>query len=184
MGLSGAAITYLVDRMIGSGHITAKSDPGDRRKVILRYSESGLATARAFFAPLGTHSHDAMADLPRRRPGRGQSGVHRVDRVPCGDIKMSSKSLEATAVLVSLRDMSVGTVENGSERAMPTDSNGMTTRKRRHIDVCLDDRVAYSGVTTGLERYRLPYNALTQTSLAHVDLSTELPRRALARRRY
>ena len=56
---------------------------------------------------------------------------------------------------------------------MATDSSGMTTRKRRHIDVCLDDRVAYSGVTTGLERYRLPYNALTQTSLAHVDLSTE-----------
>ncbi|WIM90102.1 type 2 isopentenyl-diphosphate Delta-isomerase [Candidatus Mycobacterium wuenschmannii] len=48
----------------------------------------------------------------------------------------------------------------------------MTTRKRRHIDVCLDDRVDYSGVTTGLERYRLPYNALTQTSLDHVDLST------------
>src|SRR5271165_2536345 len=57
--------------------------------------------------------------------------------------------------------------------AVATDSSGMTTRKRRHIDVCLDDRVAYSGVTTGLERYRLPYNALTQTSLAHVDLSTE-----------
>ncbi len=55
---------------------------------------------------------------------------------------------------------------------MPTDSNGMTTRKRRHIDVCLDDRVNFSGVTTGLERYRLPYNALTQTSLAHVDLAT------------
>ncbi|MGO9036052.1 MarR family winged helix-turn-helix transcriptional regulator [Mycobacterium sp.] len=64
MGLSGAAITYLVDRMIASGHITRESDPDDRRKVILRYSESGLATARAFFAPLGTHTHDAMADLP------------------------------------------------------------------------------------------------------------------------
>src|SRR5271156_3593299 len=49
----------------------------------------------------------------------------------------------------------------------------MTTRKRRHIDVCLDDRVAYSGVTTGLEGYRLPYNALTQTSLRHIDLSTQ-----------
>src|SRR6201991_1500575 len=49
----------------------------------------------------------------------------------------------------------------------------MTTRKRRHIDVCLDDRVAYSGVTTGLERYRLPYNALTQTSLPSIDLSTQ-----------
>lgn len=55
---------------------------------------------------------------------------------------------------------------------MTTDPDGMTTRKRRHIDVCLDDRVAYSGVTTGLERYRLPYNALTHTSLRHVDLTT------------
>jgi len=54
-----------------------------------------------------------------------------------------------------------------------TDPGGMTTRKRRHIDVCLDDRVAYSGVTTGLERYRLAYNALTQTSLARIDMSTE-----------
>lgn len=56
---------------------------------------------------------------------------------------------------------------------MTTDPDGMTTRKRRHIDVCLDDRVAYSGVTTGLEGYRLPYNALTQTSLRHIDLSTQ-----------
>ena len=64
MGLSGAAITYLVDRMMVSGHITRQSDPADRRKVILRYSDSGLATARAFFAPLGTHSRDAMAELP------------------------------------------------------------------------------------------------------------------------
>ena len=64
MGLSGAAITYLVDRMMASGHITRQSHPADRRKVILRYSDSGLATARAFFAPLGSHSHDAMADLP------------------------------------------------------------------------------------------------------------------------
>jgi len=64
MGLSGAAITYLVDRMMASGHITRESDPADRRKVILRYSGSGLDTARAFFAPLGIHIHTAMADLP------------------------------------------------------------------------------------------------------------------------
>ena len=56
---------------------------------------------------------------------------------------------------------------------MAGDLHGITTRKRRHIDVCLDDRVEFSGVTTGLERYRLPYNALTQTSLAHIDLSAE-----------
>jgi isopentenyl-diphosphate delta-isomerase len=48
----------------------------------------------------------------------------------------------------------------------------METRKQRHIDVCLSDTVDYQTVTTGLERYRLPYNALTQTDLGSVDLST------------
>lgn len=46
-------------------------------------------------------------------------------------------------------------------------------RKRRHIDVCLSESVQYQTVTTGLERYRLPYNALTQTDLAGIDLGTE-----------
>jgi isopentenyl-diphosphate delta-isomerase len=53
-----------------------------------------------------------------------------------------------------------------------TDPDAMTTRKRRHIDVCLAEPVEYETVSTGLERYRLPYNALTQTSLKDIDLST------------
>ncbi|OBI83986.1 MarR family winged helix-turn-helix transcriptional regulator [Mycobacterium asiaticum] len=64
MGLSGAAITYLVDRLIESGHIRRDSHPEDRRKVILRHSEPGLATARSFFTPLGTHTRAALHDLP------------------------------------------------------------------------------------------------------------------------
>jgi DNA-binding MarR family transcriptional regulator len=64
MGLSGAAITYLVDRLIESGHIRRDSHPADRRKVILRHSEPGLATARSFFTPLGLHTHAALDDLP------------------------------------------------------------------------------------------------------------------------
>jgi isopentenyl-diphosphate delta-isomerase len=48
----------------------------------------------------------------------------------------------------------------------------MATRKLRHIDACLHGPVAYETVTTGFERYRLPYNALTQTSLNAVDMST------------
>jgi DNA-binding MarR family transcriptional regulator len=64
MGLSGAAITYLVDRLIESGHIRRDSHPADRRKVILRYSEPGLDTARSFFNPLGIHTHAALNDLP------------------------------------------------------------------------------------------------------------------------
>lgn len=64
MGLSGAAITYLVDRLIDSGHIRRDSHPADRRKVILRHAEPGMNTARLFFTPLGEHTHAAMAELP------------------------------------------------------------------------------------------------------------------------
>ena len=56
---------------------------------------------------------------------------------------------------------------------MTLDPGGMETRKRRHIDVCLSEAVDYQTVTTGLERYRLPYNALTQTNLGSVDLATD-----------
>jgi DNA-binding MarR family transcriptional regulator len=66
MGVSGAAITYLVERMIGSGHITREPDPADRRKVILRVADHGLAVARAFFEPLAEHVWAALADLPDR----------------------------------------------------------------------------------------------------------------------
>ena len=51
--------------------------------------------------------------------------------------------------------------------------DGISVRKRRHIDVCLSEAVQYQSVTTGFERYRLPYNALTQTSLAGIDLGTD-----------
>jgi isopentenyl-diphosphate delta-isomerase len=56
---------------------------------------------------------------------------------------------------------------------MTADRGEMTTRKPRHIDVCRDGDVGYQRVTTGLERYSLPYNALTQTNLDDIDLSTE-----------
>ncbi|PXX12275.1 isopentenyl-diphosphate delta-isomerase [Mycolicibacterium moriokaense] len=56
---------------------------------------------------------------------------------------------------------------------MTLDPGGMETRKRRHIDVCLSEAVDYQTVTTGLERYRLPYNALTQTNLGSVDLAND-----------
>jgi isopentenyl-diphosphate delta-isomerase len=56
---------------------------------------------------------------------------------------------------------------------MTADRDEMTNRKRRHIDVCRDSDVGYQSVTTGLERYRLPYNALTQTCLKGIDLSVE-----------
>jgi MarR family transcriptional regulator, organic hydroperoxide resistance regulator len=64
MGLSAAAITYLVERMIDSGHIRRESDPADRRKVILRHADHNPDMADAFFAPLAAHTRVAMAELP------------------------------------------------------------------------------------------------------------------------
>ena len=56
----------------------------------------------------------------------------------------------------------------------PGSSGGlMETRKRRHIDVCLSEAVDYQTMSTGFERYRLPYNALTQTDLGAIDLTAE-----------
>jgi len=63
MDVSPAAITYLVDRMIEAGHIRREPDPEDRRKWLLRYEESGMTLAHAFFRPLGVHLSKAMADL-------------------------------------------------------------------------------------------------------------------------
>jgi isopentenyl-diphosphate delta-isomerase len=53
-----------------------------------------------------------------------------------------------------------------------TGESGLSARKLRHIDACLTGPVNHVGITTGFERYRLPYNALTQTDLTTVDLST------------
>ncbi len=51
-------------------------------------------------------------------------------------------------------------------------SDGLAARKLHHIDACLTGPVEYVGVTAGFEWFDLPYNALTQTSLTAVDLST------------
>jgi DNA-binding MarR family transcriptional regulator len=64
MGVSGAAITYLVERMIASGHVRRDSDPADRRKVILRVADHGMDVALGFFTPLSEHTRRALADIP------------------------------------------------------------------------------------------------------------------------
>ncbi|BBX19012.1 MarR family transcriptional regulator [Mycolicibacterium duvalii] len=64
LGVSGAAVTYLVERMIGSGHLLRGTDPDDRRKVMLRVADHGRAVAREFFTPLERHTHAALSGLP------------------------------------------------------------------------------------------------------------------------
>jgi DNA-binding MarR family transcriptional regulator len=60
LGMTAAAVTYLVDRMVEAGHVRREPHPADRRKVFLRYTDGGLEVARAFFAPLGMRTHQAL----------------------------------------------------------------------------------------------------------------------------
>ncbi len=53
-----------------------------------------------------------------------------------------------------------------------TGESSLSARKLRHIDACLTGPVDHGRLTTGFERFELPYDALTQTSLNEVDLST------------
>jgi DNA-binding MarR family transcriptional regulator len=92
MGMSGAAITYLVERMISSGHVLRESDPADRRKVILRVAEPGLAVARGFFTPLGAQSHTALAPLS----DDDLVAAHRVFVALVSAMRMFRGELEAT----------------------------------------------------------------------------------------
>lgn len=47
------------------------------------------------------------------------------------------------------------------------------TRKRKHLEVCLQEPVEYTRLTTGFERYRLRYRALPELALEEVDLTTQ-----------
>ena len=60
LGMTAAAVTYLVDRMVDAGHIRREPHPADRRKIFLRYSDGGLEVARTFFSPLGMRNHQAL----------------------------------------------------------------------------------------------------------------------------
>ena len=84
MGMSGAAITYLVERMIASGHVRRESDPADSRKVILRVADDGMPVARGFFTPLAEHNRRALGGVARRRSRRRAPDFHRDHRRDAG----------------------------------------------------------------------------------------------------
>lgn len=62
--LSPAAITYVVERLVASGHVRRDNDPADRRRVLLRFDDPGRQVAGAFFGPLGLAHTEALAGTP------------------------------------------------------------------------------------------------------------------------
>lgn len=61
LSLTPAAVSYLVDRLVSSGHVTRDRDPVDRRRLVLGYSAHGHAVAAEFFGPLGARTREALA---------------------------------------------------------------------------------------------------------------------------
>lgn len=53
MNLSPGAVTYSVDRLEASGHVTRERDASDGRRVVLRFAPQGREVAAGFFGPLG-----------------------------------------------------------------------------------------------------------------------------------
>lgn len=63
LGLSSAAMTYLVERLVASGHLLRERDSADGRRVILRYADHGYEVAAGFFGPLGDRTATALEDV-------------------------------------------------------------------------------------------------------------------------
>jgi DNA-binding MarR family transcriptional regulator len=93
MGMSGAAITYLVERMIASDHLRRDSDPADRRKVILRVADHGMDVARGFFTPLAEHTRRALAGITDDE----LAAAHRTCTALAGAMRAFRSQLEDTA---------------------------------------------------------------------------------------
>ncbi len=59
-------------------------------------------------------------------------------------------------------------------------SNSHEQRKLDHLRICTEQDVGSPGATTGLERYRLPHNALPELDLSQVTLATVFLGKSLA----
>ena len=136
MGMSGAAITYLVERMIASGHFRRESDPSDRRKVILRVADDGIAVARGFFTPLAEHNRRAMAGLPdddlaaAHRTFTAIIDAMRAFRAELDAVVTSSISSSAATVAPSVRILR----RHGGRRARAFRGSAPSKRRRQRFD--------------------------------------------------
>jgi DNA-binding MarR family transcriptional regulator len=76
MQMSAGASTYVVDRLVSTGHVRRESDPNDRRKVVLRHTPEGDRTTGEFFAAIENRTRRALSDVP-------ESDLATAERVIC-----------------------------------------------------------------------------------------------------
>lgn len=64
MNISAGAATYVVDRLVCTGHVRREPDPLDRRKVVLRHTAEGDRTTGEFFRAIERRNRAALSDVP------------------------------------------------------------------------------------------------------------------------
>lgn len=63
LAVTPSAATYVVDRLVESGHVSREPSTQDRRRVDLHYSEHGFTVAESFFTALGQAYTKALASF-------------------------------------------------------------------------------------------------------------------------
>lgn len=63
MNMSGAAICYIVERLVRRGHVRRDVDPFDRRRVILRFVHGGRDVVDEFMSRLDHYAYRALGDM-------------------------------------------------------------------------------------------------------------------------
>jgi len=61
-----------------------------------------------------------------------------------------------------------------------TSGNRTVERKHSHVEICLHGDIAFSGKTTGFERFEFEHNAVPELSFADISLSTTFLGRTIA----
>lgn len=95
LNLSSGAVTYLVERLFQSGHVTRDTDPQDRRKVLLATTKKGVNAVDAFFDPLYVVLRDATKDLTPEEADRTVallSGISTAIYAHIDEVRQSKKS--------------------------------------------------------------------------------------------
>ncbi len=64
------------------------------------------------------------------------------------------------------------------QKTKPSEGEQTSSRKRDHVEICVDEEVTFRGKTTGLERFELEHNALPELDFDEIDSSTTFLGRA------
>jgi isopentenyl-diphosphate delta-isomerase len=94
---------------------------------------------------------------------------------------------DSYSIITPLRRSSLNTQLGIMEVSLLTDrsdiiryeSSEMESRKREHIEICLNEDVNHKGEGTGFERFRFSHNALPEVDFAKINISTEFVGRPL-----